>query len=167
MGRGGRPGVREALRSLGAFAWRDLDRHRLAARVWHRLDVVLFVPAATLAALSGMLGLTGVVDRMVGVLMALAAAVLVGLRILLDPARRARRAYHAATYLRLLTSEIGIVETVYLDSWPAAEAGAAVVELRRWYERITTGIAGGADQLSPELLQSPLRLGAAEEVSTP
>jgi len=165
-GVGGEPAVRDALGSLRFFALRDLDRHRFAARAWHRLDHLLFVPGALLAVLSGALGLSGVVDRMLGVWMALAGAGLVAVRILLNPTGRARRAYHAATYLRLLASEIGIVEAVYLDAWTPAEAGAAVRELRRWYERISTGIARDDDGLSPDLIESPLRLDPSQEVST-
>lgn len=152
----GEPGLRDVLVSLRSFARRDLDRYRFVARAWQRLDLALLLPAVALAVLSGALGLAGVIDRILGMWMALAAAGLVGVRILLNPAQRARRAGHAATYLRLLASEIGIVDAVYLDVWPATRAQAAVVELRRWYRSISAVVANGADQLSPELLRSPL-----------
>ncbi|HLF40894.1 MAG TPA: hypothetical protein VI854_05390, partial [Acidimicrobiia bacterium] len=83
---------------------------------------------------------------------ALVGAVLAGVSIAARLPERARRALNAVTYLRVMTSEVGIMLT---SADPAHRSPDAVAELRRWYMRINAVIAAGADELHPDLLEFP------------
>lgn len=126
------PGLKPIEDELGRIeesAKYSAESQFVQAKIWRLVNLVLGIPAATLAAVAGATGLASTAGRTPAAIMALVAAGLGAVMTTLNAGRRAEQAHVSANAYRMLQNDARVAKNIDLHGSSVDQARSGLSEL--------------------------------------